>query len=251
MGNDLGQRIVGSFAFTVDKLDAVTAIIAPLMESNEIVSAGHFSVAQAPPDLQHQVLLVAPQVFATSDIAAQLFQPLIDLGPIMQNVAPSMFQSHSDHLAYLCTKGGFKRFTQNGIPVGFRAEKFRELLQLHSELVATCPDAARSGFTVEWHSAYKGLRVETAFGLEGVECWLYVSLVQSRPGLLYANGLVLETYLAGTRTQRTTTTWRVWTGRHRRLCVTGMTRRITSRIQIRAEMGPLSGGIRARTGLLG
>lgn len=206
LGNELAQRIVGSFAFTVDKLDAVAAIMGPLMESDEIVSAGHFSIAQAPPDFQHQVLLVAPQVFSTPDVAAQLFQPLIDLGPLMQMVAPSTFQSHSDHSAYLCTKGSFKRFTQNGIPSGFSAEKFRDLLQLHSELIATCPDAARSGFTVEWHSPYKGPRAETAFGHEGVEYWLYVPLVQPRPGLSSANGLVPEIYSAGTRTQRTTNT---------------------------------------------
>lgn len=172
LGNDLAQRIIGTFAFTVDKLDAVAAVMAPLMESNEVVSAGHFSVTQAPPDLQHQVLLVAPQVFATSEAAARVFQPLIELGPILQIVAPSTFESHSDHLAALCTKGGFKRFTQNGLPGGFSAAKFRDLVQLHSELIKTCPDAARSGFTVEWHSAYNGPRAETAFGLEGMEYWL-------------------------------------------------------------------------------
>lgn len=172
LGNDLAQRIIGTFAFTLDKFDAVAAVIAPLMESKEVVSAGHISVVQAPPDLQHQVLLVAPQVFATSEVAARLFQPLIELGPILQIVAPSTFESHSEHMGWLCTKGGFKRFTQNGLPAGFNAARFRELVQLHTELITTCPDAARSGFTVEWHSAYNGPRVETAFGLEGMEFWL-------------------------------------------------------------------------------
>lgn len=172
LGNDLAQRIIGTFAFTVDRLDAVAAVMAPLMESKEVVSAGHISVMQAPPDFQHQVLLVAPQVFTTPEAAARLFQPLVELGPILQMVAPSTFETHSEHLAYLCTTGGFKRFTQNGLPAGFSAARFRELIQLHSELIATCPDNARSGFTVEWHSAYKGPRPETAFGLAGMEYWL-------------------------------------------------------------------------------
>lgn len=172
LGNNLAQRTIGTFAFTVDKLDAVAAVMVPLMESKEVVSAGHVSVTQAPPDRQHQVLLVAPQVFAAPEVAAQLFQPLVELGPILQVVAPSTFETHSEHMAYLCTKGGFKRFTQNGMPAGFGVEKFRELVKLHSELVATCPDAARSGFTVEWHSPYRGSRVDTAFGLGGMEVWL-------------------------------------------------------------------------------
>lgn len=172
LGNATAQRITGTFAFTVDKLDAVAAVMGPLMAQTKIVTAGHFMVCQAPPDLALQVLLVAPQVFAPADVAEALLQPLVDLGPILQVVAPSTFATHSDQMEYLCAKGGFKRFTQNGMSGGFRVESFRELVKLHAETVATCPDAARSAFTVEWHTPYKGSRPETAFGLGEVEYWL-------------------------------------------------------------------------------
>jgi len=171
LGNDQGQRIIGTFAFTVDKVDAVCAAMVPLMESKEYISAGHFTIALAPPDFQHQVLLVAPQVFATAEEAGKFFQPLMDLGPMMQMVGPSTFEKHSDHLEWICAKGDFKRFTQNGM-TRFSTENFCELVKLHAELVSTCPDAARSGFTVEWHTLYKGSRVDTSFGLHDVRYWL-------------------------------------------------------------------------------
>lgn len=172
LGNEQGQRTLGTFAFTVDKVDAVCAAMIPLMDSKDYVSAGHMSVILAPPDFKHQMLLVGPQVFATAEEAAKLFQPLVDLGPIMQMVGPSTFETHSEHFERLCTKGGFKRFTQNGM-TGFNTENFRGLIELHAELASTCPEAAmRSGITVEWHTLYKGPQIDTSFGLDDVQYWL-------------------------------------------------------------------------------
>jgi len=171
LGNGQGQRTIGTFVFTTDKVDAVCAAMVSLMESEEYMSAGHFSIALAPPDFQHQVLLIAPQVFATAEEAEKLFQPLVDLGPMMQMIGPSTFEKHSDHFEWLSAKGSFKRFTQNGM-TKFSVENFRELIKLHAELVSTCPDAARSGFTVEWHTPHKGPEVDTSFGLHDVRYWL-------------------------------------------------------------------------------
>jgi len=171
LGNKKGERITGTFAFTVDKVDAVCAAMAPLMESKNFISAGHFSVALAPPTFQNQVLLVAPQIFATAEEAWKLFQPLINLYPFMQLVGHSTFEKHSDNFDWLRAKGSFKRFTQYGM-TGFYAGNFKELVKLHAELVETCPDAAKSAFTMEWHTPYKGPRVDTAFGMDDVQYWL-------------------------------------------------------------------------------
>jgi hypothetical protein len=171
LGNEKGERIVGTFAFTVNKVDAVCAAMIPLMDSKECISAGHMSVALAPPDFQHQVILVAPQVFTTAEEAWKTFQPLIDLGPMIQMVGPSTFEKHSNHFDWLCAKGSFKRFTQYRM-TGFHAENFQELIRLHAELVSTCPDAAKSAFTMEWHTPYKGPRVDTSFGMDEAHYWL-------------------------------------------------------------------------------
>ncbi|ETS83867.1 hypothetical protein PFICI_05743 [Pestalotiopsis fici W106-1] len=173
MGNDQGQRMLGTYIFTLDKLDAVSAAMVPIMESEECASAGHFSIALAPPDFQHQVLLVAPQVFASAEDAEKLLKPLADLGPIMQTFVPSTFEKHSDHFDYLCAKGSFKRFTQIGM-TGFSKDNFAELINLHSELVKGCPDAAMSAFSVEWHTPYKGSREVVSFGHAQVDYWMNI-----------------------------------------------------------------------------
>ncbi|KAF3008217.1 hypothetical protein E8E14_009289 [Neopestalotiopsis sp. 37M] len=173
MGNEQGQRMLGTYIFPADKLDAVSAAMVPIMESEECASAGHFSVALAPPDFQHQVLLVAPQVFATAENAEKLLKPLVDLEPMMQSLEPSTFEKHSDHLDHLCAKGSFKRFTQIGM-TSHSKDNFGELIKLHSELVKGCPDAAMSAFSVEWHTRCKKSRENTSFGLNEVDYWMNI-----------------------------------------------------------------------------
>lgn len=171
LGNDQGQRMVGAYAFTPDKLDAVCAAILPVMEGEEHPAAGYFSVCLAPPDFRTQVIMAIIEVFASAEEAAEILRPLVDLGPVTQRLVPSTFDKHSDAFDSLSAKGGFKRFSQIGM-TGFRVEEFRELVQLHSELVSACPDAARSAFTVEWYTRCTEPRPDTAFGNEGVHYWL-------------------------------------------------------------------------------
>ncbi|KAK8006694.1 FAD binding domain-containing protein [Apiospora marii] len=175
LGNDDGQRMCGSYIFSPEKTDEVCAALENIFQNNQYASAGHFMVVQAPPELKDQVLLVAPQVFCSADEAAKLFQPLVDVGPLQQGLFPSTFDKHSDQLDWVCAKGDFKRFTQNGLPDGWNRDHFKKLAQLHAELVANCPDAVRSGYTVEWHSPCKAHREpETSFGHEKVDFWLNV-----------------------------------------------------------------------------
>lgn len=172
LGNSEGQRMVGTYVFPSQQADAVVAALRPIMESNEYISSGHLLIAMAPPDLKHQALIVAPQVFCSADEATKLFQPLADLGPIMQLLVPSTFENHSDHIAYMCAKGDFKRFTQNGL-VGWNTENLQQLIELHAELVSNCPDAAMTSYTLEWHTLSKVHRERnTSFGLEDVVYWL-------------------------------------------------------------------------------
>ncbi|KAK7737330.1 hypothetical protein SLS53_006633 [Cytospora paraplurivora] len=172
LGNDQGQRMCGTYVFPSQQADAVLAALRPIMENNKYVSAGHLLIAMAPPNFKHQALIAAPQVFCSAEEATKLFQPLADLGPIMQTLVPSTFENHSDHLAYMCAKGDFKRFTQDGL-IGWNAENFRQLIELHAEIVSNCPDAALTSYTLEWHSPSKAHREkDTSFGLEDVTYWL-------------------------------------------------------------------------------
>lgn len=168
-------RICGTFIFPAQLVGAVLAALQPIVESKDVISAGHLVVAMAPPDMQHQVLLVAPEIFAASaDEAAKILKPLADLQPIMQMQTPSTFDTHSDHLDYLCAKGDYKRAYQVGLEKGWWSqEKLNTLIALHGELVASCPDAVMSAFSVQWNSPRLAKSPgNTAFGMEDVDNWL-------------------------------------------------------------------------------
>ncbi|KAK6949009.1 hypothetical protein Daesc_009081 [Daldinia eschscholtzii] len=172
LGNEDGQRMCGTYIFPIQSLDPVCAALETIMNSTEHASAGHVMIVQAPPDFKQQALLVAPQAFCSATEAAKLFQPLIDIGPLQQTLAPSTFDKHSDHLDWVCAEGDFKRFTQTGL-AGWSTGNFKRLAELHSELVKNCPDAARSGYTVEWHTPCRAKRqLKCSFGNENVEFWL-------------------------------------------------------------------------------
>ncbi|KAK8052542.1 FAD binding domain-containing protein [Apiospora rasikravindrae] len=174
LGNKGGQRICGTYVFLPHQIDQVCAAVETVIQNDRYASAGHFMVMQAPPELKQQVLFVAPQVFCSSEEAAKIFQPLVDVGTLQQAIVPSTFEKHSDQLDWVCAKGDFKRFTQNGLP-DWNRENIKKLAQLHAELVENCPDAARSGYNIEWHSPRKPQGgPETAFGHGSVDYWLNV-----------------------------------------------------------------------------
>ncbi|KAI0122731.1 FAD-binding domain-containing protein [Daldinia grandis] len=174
LGNEDGQRMCGTYIFPMQSFDPVCAALEAIMESTEYISAGHIMIVQSPPDLKQQVLLVAPQAFCSATEAAKLFQPLVDVGPVQQMLAPSTFDKHSDHLDWVCAEGDFKLFSQTGL-AGWSTGNFKRLAELHSELVENCTDAARSGYTIEWHTPCRAKReLESSFGNENVEYWLNV-----------------------------------------------------------------------------
>lgn len=172
LGNDQGQRMCGMYMFPPQQVDAVSAALQSILENKEYITAGHVLVAMAPPDFKHQVLMVAPEVFASANEAAKLLQPLSELGPIMQALVPSTFDKHSDQMEYLCAKGDFKRLAQLGL-AGWSTENLKDLIKIHSELVSACPDAVMSAFSFQWNTPCKIDRSNnTSFGLENVDHWL-------------------------------------------------------------------------------
>ena len=171
-----GTRQLGTYIFTPDKAQAVCEAMSRVVEDKTRVHAGHFMVVNAPPDFKQQVLLVAPQFFGSAEEMTELFQPLVDLGPIQHMQMASNFENHSDQLEFMCAKGEFKKFSQTGVE-SWIPRNFVKVVELHEQLVKTCPGSQRSGYSFEWHTptAEKGVRkIDTSFGLKGVDYWLLV-----------------------------------------------------------------------------
>ncbi|KAI0172810.1 hypothetical protein GGR52DRAFT_572627 [Hypoxylon sp. FL1284] len=71
----------------------------------------------------------------------------------------------------VCAEGDFKRFSQTGL-AGWSTDNLRRLVELHAELVEKCPDAARSMYSVEWHTPCRAERERnSSFGNEDVDYW--------------------------------------------------------------------------------
>ena len=171
IGNPDGSRQLGTYVFLPHQSADVCCIMEKIIADQEHVSAGHFMIVCSPYNGQ-QVLLVAPQFFGSPEQAATVYQPLVDLGPVMHTLTTSTFQRHSDHLEWMCAKGDFKIVNQIGLD-RFRPENFTKLIDLHSKLLSTCPGSERSGFTFEWHSPSQDTKKpDTSFGNQEVRFWL-------------------------------------------------------------------------------
>lgn len=171
-GNEQGEHMYGTYVFLPQQLDAVCTALRGIMENSTHISAGHLTIAQAPPDLKQQVLVVTPQIFCSADEAAKLLQPLVVIGPVQQTFVPSSFDRQCDHLNWICAKGDFKRASQTGLD-GWNVKNIKTLVEIHGELVAECPDAARSGFTVKWLTpCMRERELKSSFGLENINYWL-------------------------------------------------------------------------------
>jgi len=149
--------------------------MADIMTDTEHVTAGHFMITTAP-GTQQQIVMVAPQLFGTSEQMTDFFQPLVDLGPIQHMQMPSTFATHSDNLEWVCAKGEFKNFTMLGLD-SFNIDNFVQLVELHSQLISESPGAERSAYTLEWHSPTKphsSHAANTSFGMCKTTFWVNI-----------------------------------------------------------------------------
>ena len=167
-----GERQLGTLFYPTERASEVCKVLKDVVSRNDHVSAGHFMVIKDPG--KGHVLLLAPDYFGTGPELQATFKPLEDMDPLELNHQPSNFECHSDHLAWMCSKGDFKRFSQTGLE-SIDPENFGRLVNLHRELVESLPDTARSVFTLEWHTKTpsRGAReTETSFGLKDVDIWV-------------------------------------------------------------------------------
>ena len=167
-----GVRQLGVVYFPTSRAAEVCKTLKHIINGNDHTSAGHFMVMKDPS--KGHVLMVAPQYFGTGPELQAAFKALIDLKPLEHMYQESTFECHSDHLNWMCSKGEFKGFSQTGLQ-SMNAEHFARLVDLHRELIESCPDTERSVFTLEWHTPAprRGAReTDTSFGLKDVDIWL-------------------------------------------------------------------------------
>ncbi|KAI9698854.1 MAG: hypothetical protein M1820_007361 [Bogoriella megaspora] len=212
-----GVRQIGVVYFPINRAAEVCNVLARIVEESDYshASSGHFMVMKDPE--RGHVLMLAPQYFGTSSEFQAQFKPILDLEPIFHQHMDSTFAKHSDHLGWMCPKGEFKRFSQTGM-AGLNAKNFAKLVELHRELLETCPGAERTVFTLEWHTQTppnEARKTPTSFGLKSVDIWLNILTWYTDPALhekmldfdkraqqLMRSGTTPSAYVAYTNTSR-------------------------------------------------
>ncbi|KAL8724367.1 MAG: hypothetical protein Q9166_007988 [cf. Caloplaca sp. 2 TL-2023] len=182
MGPD-GVRQLSMIFYPTERASEVCSVLKDVVSANDHASAGHLMVMNDPS--KGRMLMVAPQYFGTRPELQATFQPLIDLVPLDHKHQPSTFEKHSDHLAWMCPKGEFKRFSQTGL-ASINPENFGRLVDLHQELLETLPGTERSVFTIEWHTKTPsdGPRdTKTSFGLKEIDTWLNILTWYTDPNI--------------------------------------------------------------------
>ncbi|KAI9683797.1 MAG: hypothetical protein M1822_005987 [Bathelium mastoideum] len=209
-----GTRQIAVVYFPIDRAVEVCKALAEVVSGPGHPSAGHFMVMKT--SERGHVLMVAPQCFGTGPEMQATFKPVIDLGPELFQHMDSTFEKHSDHLAWMCPKGEFKRFSQTGLS-SINPENFVRLVELHKRLLDTYPGTERSVFTLEWHtrSFPEARQTPTSFGLKDIDVWLNVLSWYTDPALhdtllsfdreaqeIMRSNTVPEAYIAYTNTSR-------------------------------------------------
>ena len=171
IGNPEGSRQVGTYIFPPSQATDVCRAMDKILRNVDHHSAGHLMVMCVPPDFR-QLLMVAPQFFGSREEVTRVYQPLLEIGPVHHRLVTSTFETHSDHLDMVCAKRDCKRFSQIGLDK-FHPENFLKLVDLHNQLLASCPGSERSGYTLEWHSPCERTdNLDVAFGIPHIDFWL-------------------------------------------------------------------------------
>ncbi|KAL8805833.1 MAG: hypothetical protein Q9182_001745 [Xanthomendoza sp. 2 TL-2023] len=182
MGPD-GVRQLGTIFYPTARASEVCSVLKNVVSANDHASAGHFMVMNDPD--KGRILMVAAQYFGTGPELHATFKPLIDSDPLDYLHQPSTFEKHSDHLAWMCPKGEFKRFSQTGL-TSINPDNFSRLVDLHKELLETLPGTERSVFTIEWHTKtpdHGPRETETSFGLKNIDTWLNILTWYTDPSI--------------------------------------------------------------------
>ena len=146
-------------------------MVQDLVKNSKSQTAGLLMIIAPPPNFK-PMIAVTPHYFGDLTQGSKEFQCLIDLKPIVTSETTPLVQDLSDHLDFACGKGGFRRFTLAGLQ-DFKPAKCLKLTEMFQEMLKPCPDAAASGYFIEWHSPPpSSVSQDSAFGHHNAHIWL-------------------------------------------------------------------------------
>ena len=118
------------------------------------------------------MIAVTPHHFGDLKEGPKIFKALADLGPIVMSETTPYVPNLSDHLDFACGKGGLRRFNLTGLRE-FKVENCLKVIDIFEELLHACPDAASSGYFIEWHCPPPPHVVtNSSFSHKDVHLWL-------------------------------------------------------------------------------
>lgn len=171
LGTSEGQHWIGNFIYPVERAAEVLKVVESIIKDSRSRTAGLVMILAPPPHFM-PVIAVGPHYFGDLKEGPAIFQDLADLGPIVTSERTPHFQNLSDHLDFACGKGGLRRFNLTGLQE-LKVENCMKVIDLFQELLTSCPDAASSGYFVEWHCPPPAdIPTHSAFSHEKIRIWL-------------------------------------------------------------------------------
>lgn len=170
-GTPAGQHWIGRFMYPLDRAAEVFEVVKSLITASENRTAGLLMIIAPPPQFK-PVIVVVPHYFGDAKEGPKVFQALTSLGPSFFSETMPHVPNLSDHLDFACGKGGLRRFNLTGLRE-FNVENCSKLIELFQQLLDACPDAASSGYFIEWHCPPPpNVVTNSAFSHEDIHIWL-------------------------------------------------------------------------------
>ncbi|MCJ1272184.1 hypothetical protein MMC22_012092 [Lobaria immixta] len=176
LGTQEGRHWIGNFMYPLEGAAEVFQVIETIVTTSKSRTAGLVMIIAPPPHFKPTIAVV-PHYFGDLNEGPKVFQSLTSLKPDFFSETTPLFPNLSDHLDFVCGKGGFRRFTLTGLRE-FKPGNCLKLTELFQELLDSCPDAAASGYFVEWHCLPPHhIKTDSAFSHSDVHIWMCVDFL--------------------------------------------------------------------------
>lgn len=175
VGEDYGTVWCATIVFPSSRTAEVMAAVKPIVESEDTPAAG-LIISTNDHESKSHVIVALVQYFGTNEAAKSHFEPLEVLGPLVYAHKRVPYADINNDVDPFCVKGGFKHFQLAGVPrFDADAKMWEEVSDIRAELFEKCPDAASTGYGIEWASgkSVTGKHLpETAYSHGNVKVWM-------------------------------------------------------------------------------
>ena len=172
LGNMEGCFWSGRFVFPTEKTNEVSKAMQHVVNNSSNCTGGLMMVA-APPPAQNPVVVVTARLIGSDsgELQAVAFKPLYDLQPLVTGGGQVKIENNGDATMPLCVQGDLKKLRLTGIH-NYDPESLPEIVKLWQDLVTSCPDAARSMFSIQWESQPPARSsIDSANSMRNVRFW--------------------------------------------------------------------------------